>query len=159
MKNIIKLLFTVLIFSNCSDQTPAPSEFIPLNTDYIIFGHFYGMCGGEECIEIFKATSTSLYEDSNDSYPNSNQIYDGEFKKLDQSKFDKIKGISFEIPIELLNETETVIGAPDAADGGGIYLQLSNGQYWLLDMNENYLPEYLHPLQKNIRTAIAEINN
>lgn len=127
--------------------------------EYIIFGHFYGYCRGEECIEIYKITDQGLYEDTKDSYPNSNKKYQGDFVKLDAFKPKKLQDIQIQIPQELLNENTTVLGIPDGADGGGIYLELPTGQYWLLDMNTNYLPQYLHPLRKRIVEVIEIINS
>ncbi|SMD33055.1 hypothetical protein SAMN04488029_1419 [Reichenbachiella faecimaris] len=160
MKKYITLILTILCLTTCKDQAVFPNSELQTesDTDYIIFGHFYGFCLGERCIEIFKLTNTSLLEDTNDFYPSSQEAYDGAYVSVEQSKFNKLKDIKFEIPDELLNETEKVIGTPDAADGGGIYIELPDGRYWLLDMNEYYLPEYLHPLREQIRAAIAKIS-
>lgn len=158
MKHTIVLAYLLCVLSSCDNQSPSPEGAELADKEYLIFGHYYGFCVGEGCIEIFKLTKSNLYEDTNDHYPSSNKSYQGEFIKLDESRFNKLKDLNFEVPSELLNETKPVIGAPDAADGGGIYLELPDGSYWLIDMNENYLPEYLHPLRENIRTAISLIN-
>ncbi|MEP4095596.1 hypothetical protein [Reichenbachiella sp.] len=160
MKIITYLVLSAVVLSSCGSQSPVPNELNQgsSNSEYIIFGHFYGFCGGEECIEIFKVTNDALFEDTNDFYPNSDNVYDAEFAQLDQSKFNKLKNLNFVIPDRLFDETKIIIGAPDAADGGGIYLQLSDGRYWLLDMSLTYLPEYLHPLREQIRLTIEKIN-
>lgn len=160
MKTIIILTLPLVIFTACQSDNPSPgaeSQIFSEN-EYLIFGHFYGFCGGEECIEIFKVTNDALFEDTNDFYPNSDNIYEAKFIQLPESKFKHLNELNFEIPGQLFDETETVIGAPDAADGGGIYLQLPDGRFWLLDMSLTYLPDYLHPLREQIRKAIAKIN-
>ncbi|WP_422360258.1 hypothetical protein [Reichenbachiella sp.] len=156
-----KLTFIILIATlgfGCDESVSSSEWSGQIESDYIIFGHFYGFCGGENCIEIFKLTREDLFEDTNDFYPNSDQLYNGKFKKLDQAQFDKLNNLNFNVPTELLNQTQTIIGAPDAADGGGLYFQLSDGRFWLIDMNEESLPEYLHPLRNQIRLAISLIN-
>lgn len=152
-------LSTWFLFS-CIPQTPMiESEQQEQNHyEYIIFGHFYGHCKGESCIEIYKLTDDALYEDTNDFYPTGTKKYEGAFVKVDTFKSKELNDLNVQIPEQLLQETSTVLGIPDGADGGGIYLELPNGQYWLLDMNTNYLPPYLHPLQKQIVEAIAKIN-
>ncbi|MEO9964626.1 MAG: hypothetical protein ABJF11_02485 [Reichenbachiella sp.] len=158
MKSLFTFFLSILMMS-CMDNTPMNIETEKAaSAEFLIFGHFYGFCSGEECIEIFKLTNDALYEDTNDVYPNTNSDHDFSFVQLDESVFKRVENINFEIPSKLLNEAEIIIGAPDAADGGGIYLELPNGRYWLLDMSLTYLPECLHPLREQIRHAINEIN-
>ena len=65
----IKFYVPVLAFAlllgacNSSDDDANPQDL-----DYLIFGHFYGECFGENCIEIFKLEADALYEDDNDVY-------------------------------------------------------------------------------------------
>ncbi|MEP2024886.1 MAG: hypothetical protein ABJH98_14100 [Reichenbachiella sp.] len=160
MKSLAAFFLIVIFITSCNDQSAIPIEdaLTKADAEYIIFGHFYGFCLGEECIEIFKLTPNAIFEDANDLYPSSQSVYESEFIKLDQSIFERLKESKIEIPSELLNEKATIIGAPDAADGGGIYLELPNGDFWLLDMNQEYLPEYLHSLRDEIRSAISLIN-
>ena len=47
--------------------------------------------------------------------------YDGNFNKLDNNKYQLVKLLAENIPPELLLETDTFIGMPDASDGGGNY--------------------------------------
>lgn len=44
-------------FFSCKKDTIAQS-----NLDYIIFGHFYGECSGERCIENFKLEKDKIFE-------------------------------------------------------------------------------------------------
>lgn len=158
MKFTIYTITFALLLTSCTEESPSQELESNVEDEYLIFGQYYGFCVGEGCIEIFKITKSDLYEDTNDFYPSSIKNYDGDFVRLDESQFNKLKNLSFEIPSQLYDETETVIGLPDAADGGGIYLELADGNFWLIDMNEYYLPEYLHPLRHEIRTAISRIN-
>ena len=69
------------------------------SSDYLIFGSFYGMCQGEQCVETFKLTKDFLYEDRKDEYPDRTNFFDGDFEKLDKKFLDdalmtSIAGIS-----------------------------------------------------------------
>ena len=126
-----------------------------ISSDYIIFGHFYGECIGEKCVEIFKLTENSLYEDTNDDYPSFDKGYDGEFQLLDNASLEEVKDLRTEIPAELLSINSTVVGQPDAGDWGGIYFEMvtrGEKRYWLIDKKEANIPEGLRPF-------VAEIEN
>ena len=131
-------------------------------SDYILFGHFYGECIGEQCIEIFKLTNDSLYEDINDEYPNIDKAYDGNFKALDNSLFEQIKGLQAQVPDELLTTNLRVIGQPDAGDWGGIYFEISSKEqngFWMIDKMQANLPDYLKPFVTEIEKDIDLIEN
>lgn len=116
-------------------------------TEYLIFGHFYGFCHGEQCIEIFKLSATQVLEDTTDVYPSSSDFYNGKFIALSQAKFDSVQTIVNFFPTDLLSEPNTVIGQPDAGDGGGLYIEYNyNGtrKFWLLDKMKNNVPTKYH---------------
>jgi hypothetical protein len=114
--------------------------------DHFIFGRFYGMCAGEECIEIFKLEDGKLFEDTKDEYPNYQTFYNGNFVQLSDVQYQQTKDIFNFFPSDLLNETEIIIGSPDAGDWGGHYIEYNhNGtkRFWLLDkMKMNVNPKY-----------------
>ncbi len=126
------------------------------------FGHFYGKCGGEECIEIFRIENGKLLEDTNDRYPGSDDFYKGQFSTiLPQEKYDLVKDLESFFPQELLNESETVIGQPDAGDWGGIYIEVTNGtlhRFWLLDQMDSNMPAEYNSFVDRINEKIALIN-
>lgn len=126
--------------------------------DYIIFGHYYGFCIGEPCIETFKLTSSALYEDTRDDYGVTSGF---EFKRLSKEKFELVNGLADEIPMELFQEESQTFGCPDCADQGGVLIQiLRDGEIktWKIDQNLNNLPEYLHSLVENVNQKIEQIN-
>lgn len=47
------------------------------DSDYIIFGHFYGFYIGENCIDIYRLENSKIFEDTKDKYPNSQDYYIG----------------------------------------------------------------------------------
>lgn len=52
---------------------PLPIE---SNQEYILMSRYYGMCGGESCVETFKLENSKIFEDSLDHYPMvSNKVY------------------------------------------------------------------------------------
>ena len=131
------LTFFLLTACNKDDNVELPKS------DYIIFGHFYGECMGERCVEIFRLEQDKLFEDSKDKYPNSNEFYDGNYVQLSQQKFNDTKNLIDSFPTDLLSETNTVIGQPDAGDWGGLYIEYNfNGirKFWLLDQMKSNVP-------------------
>lgn len=160
MKQFV-LLFSIstILFISCTKQDEQPNLQDP---DYIVFGHFYGFCMGEECIEIFKLTGNELYEDTSDTYPRWDRYYEGQFVKLNQSKFELAKSLREDIPLQLLAEQDTVFGSPDAADGGGIYFAIVNEEqrrFWVIDQVDHNLPEYLKTFKASINESISLIND
>jgi hypothetical protein len=67
------------------------------------------------------------------------QFLTGIFIQLSQQKFNDTKDLTKYFPTVLLEETETVIGQPDARDWGGLYVKYNfNGvrKFWLLDQKK-----------------------
>ena len=154
-----KLVFIFLIATACETKEIKEES---MSHDYIIFGHFYGECMGEQCVEIYKVTANSLYEDKKDEYPSYNEAYTGNFELLDNTLFEKVKDLRNEIPAELLTTNSTVIGQPDAGDWGGIYFETTHGEekkYWLIDKMESNLPATLISFVEKIESNIESINN
>lgn len=153
MKRVLILVLATFLLTACNSDDDAVEA-----GDYLIFGHYYGMCGGEECVEIFKLTDSKLFEDTNDNYTLDNL----KFRELNQSTFDKVKDLKEAIPEQLLTDATTVFGCPDCADGGGLYIQLSqNGKLstWNIDQIKDNVPEYLHDFMDEVNQKIAFINN
>ena len=158
MTRILLFASSMLLVIACSKQNEQP---LTEEMEYIIFGHFYGFCMGEECIEIFKLTGQALYEDTSDTYPRWDRHYEGNFVKLDQKQFELVKSLGQHIPEELLDSQDTVFGSPDAADGGGIYFAIKTSEqsrFWIIDQMDKNIPEYLKPLKSRINESIGLIN-
>ena len=132
------------------------------DTEFLVFGHFYGECVGEGCVEIFKLDDSRLYEDTRDQYPGSNDFYQGLFDtQLPAEKYDLVKDLESYFPEALLNETEIIIGQPDAGDWGGIYFELKRGsthRFWLLDQMESNMPAAYNDFVDRINEKIALIH-
>jgi hypothetical protein len=156
MKKFIPLVFILLSCVDHNMNNPTDE----VSSSYIVFGHFYGFCEGEKCVEIFKLTSENLYEDTHDIYPQL-KAYSGDFQLLDPSLFEKVKSLHRKIPAELLNTESRSFGIPDAGDWGGLYFEtIVDGEkrFWLIDKMTSNLPEYLVPFVGEIETAITIIN-
>lgn len=156
----IQLLFIIsfLLVASCNKQNEQPN---PSTNNYILFGHFYGFCAGEQCVEIFKLHEEELYEDTNDIYPSSETFYEGKFVELNREKYDLVKALLDKVPSELMLESKHVIGSPDAADGGGVYFAIFDDKetkFWLIDQFDHNIPEYLRPFKNEINNAFAMIN-
>ena len=122
--------------------------------DYLIFGHYYGHCLGEACVEIFKLTSDGLFEDTSDSYLSSQF----EFLPLDTEKYEVARGLKQALPAPLLHSTEASFGCPDCADQGGLYIEISsNGERrnWRIDQDKRMVPGDLHSFLDKVNETIA----
>ena len=157
----IKFLFALLVctalFASCkkSDDDVLKTE------DYLIFGHFYGECVGENCVEIFKLEDDKLFEDSNDTYPGSSDYYNANFTQLSSDLFDLANGLEDVFPMGLLDEEEVVLGIPDAGDWGGLYIEYNkNGvrDFWLLDQMKSNVPEAYHDFIDAVNEKIQAVN-
>lgn len=132
--------------------------------EYMVFGHFYGECGGEGCVEIYKINNEMLYEDSTDVYPNGVTPYVGEFFALSDEKYQLVKDLLMEFPEDLYGEQNHVIGMPDAGDWGGVYVEVkmkdnpSLSGFWLLDQMESNMPQVYNEFVDKINEKIAIIN-
>lgn len=153
----IWIVVVMLLVAGCGDEPtnvqPDPKQ----DTDYLLFGHYYGMCAGETCIETYKLTNSQLFEDSVDHYPDDLKGYPGKYVVLPDSLFQKIKGLENELPPELLTSESRVFGMPDVADGGGMYVERSeNGvvKVWLIDNNRRAIPAYLQTFVERMRESI-----
>ncbi len=155
MISIQKLFFiimTTLAFTACHKENVREDE-------YLIFGHFYGFCSGEMCIETFQIKDQMLFEDTKDQY---RSLTEFNFIGLPQSKYELVKNITDQIPANLWNEeNEKVFGCPDCYDQGGYLIQLHrNGmtKSWILDKNPKDVPDYLNGFMDNIDEAIKLIH-
>jgi hypothetical protein len=142
---------TVELEENCEDS-------------YILFGHFYGECIGEGCIEIFKLCENMLYEDTVDKYPSSlDDSYPGSFQQIvDNVLFTEVENLITQIPDNLFSETDKILGQPDAGDWGGYYIEVKkeggDPQFWLIDTMKDNIPAYLRDYTDNVQAAIELIN-
>lgn len=136
------------------------------NQAYFVFGHFYGECGGEGCIEIYKIQDGKLYEDTNDNYPYNTSSYSGDWVQLSDAKYQAVKDIEEEVPVELFSEPSRIQGIPDGGDWGGVILQiydlslsdLTKTGTWLLDQNENNMDSIYNVFVDKVNEKIALIN-
>tara|TARA_B110000046_G_scaffold82010_1_gene90241 strand:+ start:1886 stop:2353 length:468 start_codon:yes stop_codon:yes gene_type:complete len=155
MKKIFLGLITIGVLISCDKK----DDEININDqNFLIFGHFYGECFGEGCVETFKLTNEKLFEDTIDDYSGQNL----EFIALENDKFEQIKNLVDFFPNQLLNQNETVFGCPDCADGGGLFIQYSeNGtvKNWRIDQTKRNVPTYLHNFIDQVNEKIKLINN
>ena len=155
MKEAFTLLMAIVILTSCNKD----EDCITINEqNFLVFGHFYGMCGGEECVETYKLTDLKLYEDILDDYSGQNL----DFVELDNETFEQINDLVDFFPNQLLNETDTVFGCPDCSDGGGLFIQYSdngNLKSWRIDQFQENVPSYLHSFIDKVNEKISLINN
>ena len=154
--NYLLSILILSLFFSCSDEEMAdPAE-------YLIFGHFYGFCLGDQCIQIYKLTENSLFIDTNKDYPNHNEFYEASFEKLDNDYYEQVKDLQDYFPTRILSESDTVFGCPDCADGGGLYIEYKTKdirRYWIIDQNKRNVAAYLHEFMDQVNEKIRAINS
>ena len=142
MKYIAIIFVALILLTSCK------KEGVHLASgEYMVFGHFYGECFGEQCIEIYRLEKDQLLEDTKDQYPSSDNFYTGAYVKLPSQKYNAVKDLPSFFPSDLLLESKRVIGQPDAGDWGGFYIEYNyNGvrQFWLLDKVKGNVPLKYH---------------
>jgi hypothetical protein len=156
---ILLSLLIVLFITTCEDKC---DDKLLSSGEYLIFGHFYGECLGEGCIEIFKLTNNKLFEDINDIYPGNSEIYSGNYIELDNTNYDLVSDLIEYFPKDLLTENDTVFGCPDCADQGGLYIEYNvdgTHKFWIIDQALDSVPTYLHEFIGKINESIGLINN
>jgi len=148
-------LSLILFLIACGKETPS-------GDDYLVFGHYYGECGGEGCIEMYKLGLDNLNEDVNDRYPTKSEFYEGDYSvAMSQEDFMIASQLWDVIPDQLLGESEKIIGQPDAGDWGGLYFEYRVGskhEFWYIDQKKDNLPDYLHSFREKINEVISIIN-
>lgn len=157
MNRFMLLVLSIVTFIGLSCNTNDDNLTIN-NIDVLIFGHFYGECIGEQCVETFMLTDEKLFEDTNDSYGGT----DFNFVELDNEVFEQVSDLIEAFPSQLLNEEETTLGCPDCVDQGGLFIQYSeNGEEksWRIDQSKAAVPEYLHEFMDKVNEKIEWINN
>ena len=153
MKKIILGLFAIGILLSCNNDSININE-----QNFLIFGHYYGKCMGENCVETFKLTDKGLFEDTIDDRNGQNM----KFIQLENEKFLQVKDLVDFFPSQLLNEKKTTIGCPDCADGGGLFIQYSengNVKSWRIDQEKDNVPRYLHNFIDKVNEKIKMIND
>jgi len=158
MKNFYISCITVIfiLLSACSKDETTSAYF---DRNYVVFGSFYGECGGYNCIEIFKIENGILYEDTSDIYP-SNTVYEGVYFAQSQARYEQVKKLVNYIPPSLLMEPQGSIGGPDSHDQGGLYFELKVNyirKFWKIDTDTAAIPHYLIPLTDTIKKYVQKL--
>lgn len=155
----VHLLFILVLgfmFSSCHKD-----EGIELNNmDYLIFGHFYGECIGDGCIQFFKLEESLLLKGTNHEYPHGDDFYNGNFIPLPEEDFLEVKDIVNYFPTDLLNEENIVIGQPDAGDWGGIYIEYKDSEVrkrWFLDKMTDNVSQKYHEFISKVNEKIQQL--
>jgi hypothetical protein len=148
-------VFSIIVLSACKKNCGSNTTYVPQD-NYIKFGHFYGECGGETCMENFIVTDHLLFEDTKDDYPTSTNFYNGNYVIKTNSNIAAINTILNTVPQALLNDNNIVIGQPDAGDWGGDYFEYNkNGihKFWLLDKQPTAYSNFVRAIDSCIKLA------
>jgi len=157
MKKIFFILLAAIAVYSCQNDEDINGRLANIELSggtFLVFGHFFGECQGERCVETFKLTGENLYEDTIDDYSAASL----NFVALDETLFNQVKDLSEFIPAELLETEGSTIGCPDCADGGGLhieYTQNSKTTKWRIDQNKANVPSYLHDFIDKVNEKIG----
>jgi hypothetical protein len=160
MKNFYLLIVISSIFllsTSCSDD-----EEVMKTSEYLVFGHFYGFCMGESCVQIYKLENGKLYRDSKKEYPRYDEFYEGSYVAMDKSDYDQVKDLTEIFPVQLLVAQDTVFGCPDCADQGGLYIEYKSDdmhRFWMVDQFNGNVPVYLHEFMEEVNEKIDLLND
>jgi hypothetical protein len=152
--SLLRPTILLLIIVGCTDHEIKKEETGQYD---FAFGDFHGMCAGEQCVEFFVVREGKLFENTSDRYPNQQEEYTFDaLVELDLQSYELVKNIRNEIPEDLFNQEQTIIGCPDCSDGGGIYLKVTHNEeskYWYIDAQRTdpYLENFVSDLQEKIR--------
>lgn len=153
-KQILTSLILLIIINSCKKNNFSDKE-------YFIFGHFYGECVGNTCVDIYKLKDDALFEDTNNKNPQKTSgFYSGNYTQTSSQKYDIAKNLMQSFPAELLGENATTIGQPDAGDWGGFYLEYNfNGvrKFWLLDKMKTNVPAKYHTFIDTLNKTIYDL--
>lgn len=155
--SIVKFIFIIsmafILITSCDKEGIKLKE-----DDYLIFGHFYGMCYGDQCVQTYKLTNNNLYKDFRDRYKDT----EPDFRPLGNEKFELVKNLQEAIPQKLLETDQERFGCPDCADQGGLLLEICRKgkvNTWAIDQRKSDVPAYLHDIMDTLNEAIATIND
>ncbi len=115
MKSILVLIVLFALIA-CSDDT---SE----NNDYIVFGRYFGMCGGD-CFEVFKLSDGEMLEDTVVKYYMENYSFNSSIQYSD-GLYQYAMNLLETVPSELMTGEVVELGCPDCYDQGGFYLSIN----------------------------------
>ncbi len=155
MKKILIILSGIGVFISCNNDD---ENSVINQRNFLIFGHFYGQCVGEGCVETFKLTDNGLFEDTIDDYSGDEL----KFEELDMEKFEQVKNLVDFFPNQLLKDNNNVFGCPDCADGGGLFIKYAKDgevRSWSIDQNKSNVPTYMHNFIDKVNEKIGMINN
>ena len=153
MKPIFFVFFLLWVFS-CGKEEDLVLE----DGDYLVFGHYYGKCIGEQCVETFKLTESQLFEDSRDDFTGDSFTFN---ILLSEEKFRQVKDIKDLFPKALLQSVDTTFGCPNCADQGGLLVRVSEKgklRTWRMDMDKAQLPDYLRVFAEEVRKKIEMLS-
>jgi hypothetical protein len=151
---VVLCSIAVFLSSGCKkNEPPFPEE----ESEYLIFGWFYVLCYGESCIEVFKLAGNSLYEDLNDKFPPGHEFYNGNFKRLPDDAYLKVRDLPQYFPEKLWDESKNILGTPNVGDQGGLYIEaLKDGrrQFWIIDQWKHTVPSDYHAFMDKVNEKI-----
>jgi hypothetical protein len=151
---LVFLAFITILLLSCRKDEIEKVE----NDDYLIFGHFYSKCKGEECVETYMYTKNKLYEDTEDQYRKNEHF---NFHEIKSDFTDKAANLLNIFPKKLLTNRSTTYGCPDCSNQGGIYIVLKkDGELnkWIIDQNKKNIPVFLHEFIDEVNKTIKLIS-
>jgi hypothetical protein len=107
-----------------------------------------------------KIVSKNSFEDINDVYPGTITQTVPNYVQLPNQKFLVTQDLMTFFPPELLNDSNAIIGMPDASDGGGLYIEYNfNGIHkkWQIDQFQQNVPQRYHTFMDKVNEKINQL--
>lgn len=152
----MKLKLLCLIWVSASLLLSCSKEEHDTANHYLVFGHTYGKCVGEECLEVFKLTQDSLFEDLSDNFFSGG----AKFVSLSKAKHSLALPLLADFPQELKGEVNRTFGCPGCHDQATIIIQYFDGvklQQFLVDEDKPMIPVFLHAYVEDIQKTISDL--
>ena len=150
----MKIRLLTLILVSAGFLLGCDKEEVNISARYLVFGHSYGKCVGEECLEVFKLTQDSLYEDLEDNFFTGG----AKFVALSKTKHTLALPLLTSYPEELRDEVNRTFGCPGCHDQASIIIQYFDGeklQKFVVDEDKNMVPVFLHTYIDKIQKTIG----
>ncbi len=151
MKKLLISLLVIISITSCK-ESEEPLE------DAFVFGRWSAFCTGN-CVQIYKLENDKLYVDNLNSFRQAGTITYSP-TPLSNQYVAKAKSLKETFPSYLLENPFTVIGCPDCADQGSIYLAFDNREgalYWQIDTDEAAWPEEIRAYMNELVAFIDQL--
>jgi len=158
---ILLLLIISLAFSVACNKDDSKNPLDPEGeiSEYLVFGHFRGLCHGEACIETYMLKEGKLFEDTQDRYFITDEFL---WVQLSHELYQSASDLETLLPQELVDIESKTFGIPDSYDQGGYYIEYkkenSEAKVWRIDTDKSSVPDFLHLFMDELNKRVDHLS-